>query len=113
MIRVTRHTDLETPLPDESVLLSSLGSEGPTTHWQIESFGSFTGMRRRRAPNAERSSVPNPDPPQAPMTLDPSRVRAIRDRLAADFYQSGEPAERIAVAVTAALKDLDKSSLPH
>jgi hypothetical protein len=47
------------------------------------------------------------------MTLDPSRSRLIRDRLASDFYQSREPAERIAVAVLAALKDFEKAPLPH
>jgi len=48
------------------------------------------------------------------MTLEPSRLRLLRDRVARDFYQSREPAERIAVAVLAALKkDIDQTSLPR
>jgi hypothetical protein len=57
--------------------------------------------------------VPKPDESQDVMTLEPSRLRLLRDRVAGDFYQSREPAERIAVAVLAALKDLDKASLPR
>lgn len=47
------------------------------------------------------------------MTVEPSRLRMLRDRLASDFYRSGQPAERIAAAVLAALKDHEKTSLPH
>lgn len=54
-----------------------------------------------------------PDEPQEVMSLEPSRLRLIRDRVARDFYRSGEPAERIAVAVLAALKDFDKAPRPH
>jgi len=64
-------------------------------------------------PIGERSSVAKPDEPQEVMSLEPSRLRLIRDRVARDFYQSGEPAERIAVAVLAALKDFDKAPRPH
>ena len=37
------------------------------------------------------------------MTVEPSRLRMLRDRLASDFYGSGQTAERIAAAVLAAL----------
>jgi hypothetical protein len=58
--------------------------------------------------------VPKPDEPQDVMTLEPSRLRLLRDRVARDFYQSREPAERIAVAVLAALKkDIDQTFLPR
>jgi hypothetical protein len=57
--------------------------------------------------------VPKPDQHQGTMTVEPSRLRLLRDRLASDFYRSGQPAERIAAAVLAALKDHEKTSLPH
>jgi hypothetical protein len=41
-------------------------------------------------------------------TLEPSRRRLILERLQADFYGEAVPAERIATAVLAALRDLDK-----
>jgi hypothetical protein len=47
------------------------------------------------------------------MTVEPNRLRLIRERLQNEFYQTGEPSERIATAVLAAVKDLDKASLPH
>jgi hypothetical protein len=47
------------------------------------------------------------------MTVEPNRLRLIRERLQSDFYLTGEPSERIAGAVIAALKDLDKATLPH
>jgi hypothetical protein len=62
----------------------------------------------------ERTSVPKPDDSQVTVTLEPSRRRLIAERLQGNFYEEAAPSERIAVAVLAALHDLDKgSSLPH
>jgi hypothetical protein len=48
------------------------------------------------------------------VTLDPGRHRLILDRIQCGFYNETEPAERIATAVLAALRDLDKGpALPH
>jgi hypothetical protein len=52
--------------------------------------------------------VPKPDDSQATVTLEPSRHRLILERLHRDFYGEAIPAERIATAVLAALRDLDK-----
>jgi hypothetical protein len=48
------------------------------------------------------------------VTLEPSRRRLIIERLQGGFYNQMEPSERIAMAVLAALHDLDKGpALPH
>jgi hypothetical protein len=52
--------------------------------------------------------VPKPDNSQATVTLEPSRRRLILERLHRDFYVEAVPSERIATAVLAALRDLDK-----
>ena len=52
--------------------------------------------------------MPKPDDSQATVTLEPSRRRLILERLHADFYGEAVPAERIATAVLAELRDLDK-----
>jgi Zn-finger domain-containing protein len=58
--------------------------------------------------------VPKPDDSSTMVTLEPSRRRLILDRLHSDFYDEALASERIAVAVLAALRDLDQGpSLPH
>jgi hypothetical protein len=58
--------------------------------------------------------VPKADDPQATVTLEPSRRRLILERLQSNFYDEAVPSERIATAVLAALRDLDKgSAFPH
>lgn len=58
--------------------------------------------------------MPKPDDSQATVTLEPSRHRLILERLHGDFYGEAIPSERIATAVLAALRDLDKGpTLPH
>jgi hypothetical protein len=52
--------------------------------------------------------VPKPDDSQATVTLEPSRRRLILERLHGGFYGQADPSERIATAVLAALRDLDK-----
>jgi hypothetical protein len=52
--------------------------------------------------------VPKPSDSQATVTLEPSRRRLILERLQDDFYSDAVPSERIATAVLAALRDLDK-----
>jgi hypothetical protein len=52
--------------------------------------------------------VPKPEDSQATVTLEPSRRRLILERLHRDFYGEAVPSERIATAVLAALRDLDK-----
>ena len=52
--------------------------------------------------------MPKPDDSQASVTLEPSRRRLILERLHRDFYGEAVPSERIAAAVLAALRDLDK-----
>lgn len=52
--------------------------------------------------------MPKPDDSQATVTLEPSRRRLILERLQGDFYGEAAPSERIATAVLAALRDLDK-----
>lgn len=47
------------------------------------------------------------------MTVEPTRLQLIRERLNGHFYDSPPASERIALAVIAALKDLDQTSLPH
>jgi hypothetical protein len=48
------------------------------------------------------------------MPLESSRHRLITERLQCGFYSETEPSERIATAVLAALRDLDKGpTLPH
>jgi len=48
------------------------------------------------------------------VTLEPSRRRLILDRLHSDFYDEPVASERIAVAVLAALRNLDQGpSLPR
>jgi hypothetical protein len=57
--------------------------------------------------------VPKPDESQT-ATLEPSRHRLILERLQSNFYDEPVPSERIATAVLAALRDLDKGpSFPH
>lgn len=63
---------------------------------------------------SERTSVPKPEDSQATVTLEPSRHRLILERLRGDFYSEPVPSERIATAVLAALRDLDKGpGFPH
>jgi hypothetical protein len=58
--------------------------------------------------------VPKPDDSQTTMPVDPSRHRLILERLQGGFYNHTEPSERIATAVLAALRELDKGpTLPH
>ena len=58
--------------------------------------------------------MPKPDDFQATVILEPSRHRLILERLSGGFYGEAAPSERIAVAVLAALRDLDKGpALPH
>jgi hypothetical protein len=52
--------------------------------------------------------VPKPDDSQSTVTLEPSRRRLILERLHGGFYGEPVPSERIATAVLAALRDLDK-----
>jgi hypothetical protein len=52
--------------------------------------------------------VPKPEDSQATITLEPSRRRLILERLRGDFYSEPVPSERIATAVLAALRELDK-----
>ena len=52
--------------------------------------------------------MPKPDDSQATVTLEPSRRRLILERLHGDFYGEAVPSERIAIAVLAELRDLDK-----
>jgi hypothetical protein len=48
------------------------------------------------------------------MPVEPSRHRLILERLQGGFYNQTEPSERIATAVLAALRELDKGpTLPH
>lgn len=44
------------------------------------------------------------------MTLEPSRLRVIRQRLENKFYDEAPASDRIAAGVLADLKDLDESS---
>jgi hypothetical protein len=57
----------------------------------------------------------NPEEPSAAITLEPSRLRSIRQRLQQSFYDEAPASERIAAAVLVDLKRLDESSpaLPH
>jgi hypothetical protein len=58
--------------------------------------------------------VPKPHDPQATVSLEPSRRRLILERLQSDFYDEPVPSERIATAVLAVLRDLDKGpAFPH
>jgi hypothetical protein len=58
--------------------------------------------------------VPKPEDSQATVTLEPSRHRLILERLRGDFYGEPVPSARIATAVLAALRDLDKGpAFPH
>jgi len=58
--------------------------------------------------------VPKPDDFQTTMPVEPSRHRLILERLHGGFYNQTEPSERIATAVLAALRELDKGpTLPH
>ena len=58
--------------------------------------------------------MPKPDDSQATATLEPSRRRLILERLHGNFYGEAVPSERIATAVLAALRDLDKGpAFPH
>ncbi|MFL5402414.1 MAG: hypothetical protein ACJ8BF_06310 [Gemmatimonadales bacterium] len=47
------------------------------------------------------------------MTVDPGRMRLIRERLQNQFYEAGRPSERIAAAVLLAVQDLDQAPLPR
>lgn len=58
--------------------------------------------------------MPKSDDHSPSVTLEPGRYRLLLERLQGRFYEEPEPAERIAVVVLTALRDLDKgSSLPH
>ncbi len=58
--------------------------------------------------------MPKPEDSQATVTLEPGRRRLILERLRGDFYGEPVPSERIATAVLAALRDLDKGpAFPH
>ena len=58
--------------------------------------------------------MPKPDDSQATVTLEPSRHRLILERLRGDFYGEAVASERIATAVLAVLRDLDKGlAFPH
>lgn len=67
------------------------------------------------APNSERSSLPNAEEYRVAITVEPSRLRLIRQRLEQKFYDEAPASERIAAAVLADMKHLDESSpaLPH
>ena len=52
--------------------------------------------------------MPKPDDSQSSVTLEPSRRRLILERLHGDFYGEAAPSQRLATAVLAALRDLDK-----
>jgi hypothetical protein len=71
--------------------------------------------RRRRAPEFERPSVPNPDENRIISQVEADRLRLIQQRLQNDFYEIPPASERIAVAVLAELRDLEESAsaLPH
>jgi len=45
------------------------------------------------------------------MTLEPGRLRVIRQRLENKFYDEAPASDRIAAGVLADLKDLDESSV--
>lgn len=58
--------------------------------------------------------MPKPEDSQATVSLEPSRRRLILERLHGNFYSEAAPSERIATAVLAALRDLDKGpAFPH
>jgi hypothetical protein len=66
------------------------------------------------APSSERSSVPKAEDTRTSSAVEAGRRRLILERLSSDFYSEGAPSERIAAAVLADLKELEKgSSLPH
>ena len=58
-----------------------------------------------RPESSERTSVPKSEEFQPTMHLEPGRRRLIVERLHGGFYQESEPAERIAIAVYAALHE--------
>ena len=64
------------------------------------------------APSSERSSVPKPEDPR---TSSPSSRPPPADPRAAerDFYSEAAPSERIAAAVLAELKELEKGPVPY
>jgi hypothetical protein len=58
--------------------------------------------------------VPKSEEFQPLITLEPGRRRLIVERLHGSFYQEPEPAQRIAIAVSAALQEPGNGSpLPH
>jgi hypothetical protein len=58
--------------------------------------------------------VPKPDNHSPSVTLEPGRYQLILERLQGRFYEEPAPADRIAVAVLTALRDIEKgSSLPN
>jgi hypothetical protein len=89
-----------------------------------ENFCSFVKVRRRKtdnssgsrsSQNSERSSLPNSEGHRNTTTLEPGRLRVIRQRLESKFYDEAPASDRIAAGVLADVKHLDESSaaLPH
>lgn len=59
--------------------------------------------------------MPNSEGHRSTTTLEPGRLRVIRQRLENKFYDEAPASDRIAAAVLADVKHLDESSatLPH
>jgi hypothetical protein len=59
--------------------------------------------------------VPNSEGNRSTATLEPGRLRVIRQRLESTFYDEAPASDRIASGVLADLKPLDQgsSALPH
>jgi hypothetical protein len=66
-------------------------------------------------PELGKVSLPNPEEHRAAITIEPSRLRLIGQRLQDRFYDEAPASERIAAAVLIDVKHLDESSpaLPH
>lgn len=66
-------------------------------------------------PNSERSSVPTSEGHRSTATLEPGRLRVIRQRLESNFYDEAPASDRIAAGVLADVRHLDEGSSapPH
>ena len=80
----------------------------------VTSQTGFRQSRRRRAPEFERPSVPNPDEQRMINQVEADRLRLIQQRLRDDFYEVPPASEQIAAAVLAELRvEESASALPH
>jgi hypothetical protein len=80
----------------------------------IDKSGVVPGGARLCVPSSERSSVPKAEDTRTNGAVDADRLRLVLQRLSSGFYSEGPPSQRIAAAVLADLKELEKgTSLPH